>query len=109
MGETKDTKTKSPPRSKKKTKAKAKSEKKVKAVKDDDAKVEMAGDEEEPNVVIPYAKLKVKEFGGVEVVKKKLEMYLSNAEFREIFKMSRSEFNGKPAWKQRALKKTASL
>merc|ERR1712129_422761 len=89
---------------KKKVKAKKKEVKEVSG--DDDSKAEMG---DEPSVVIPYEQLKLKQFGGVEVEVKKLQNYLSNAEFKAIFKMTRSDFDTKPAWKQRALKKAASL
>jgi len=66
-------------------------------------------DDAEPNDVISYKDLQNKEFGDVSVNKKRLEDYLSNAEFFEVFKMSRNEFANKPAWKQRNMKKDKGL
>merc|ERR1712087_951679 len=92
---------KSPARKKGKDKVKEKAK-----AKDDDSKVDVA---EEPAVVIPYARLKAKQFGDVAVEKTKLEKYLSNGEFEELFKMTCAEFRAKPGWKQRALKKDKGL
>eukprot|EP00486_Rosalina_sp_Unknown_P006749 CAMPEP_0201572838 /NCGR_PEP_ID=MMETSP0190_2-20130828/16345_1 /ASSEMBLY_ACC=CAM_ASM_000263 /TAXON_ID=37353 /ORGANISM="Rosalina sp." /LENGTH=550 /DNA_ID=CAMNT_0047999105 /DNA_START=1269 /DNA_END=2921 /DNA_ORIENTATION=+ len=64
---------------------------------------------DEPSVCVSYEKLKAKQFNGLDVDKAKLETYLSNKEFFELFKMSRSEFASKPAWKQRTLKKDKGL
>jgi len=39
----------------------------------------------------------------------KLEAYLSNDEFKEIFKMSKEDFEKLPIWKQESLKKDVDL
>jgi len=64
---------------------------------------------DEPSIIISYQNLKKKQFGNVNVDKGSLEIYLSNKEFFEVFKMSRSEFAKKPGWKQRNLKKDKGL
>jgi hypothetical protein len=66
-------------------------------------------DMDEPSVVVSYKKLKAKQYGKAKVDKTQLEVYLSNKEFWEIFKMSRAEFAKKPGWKQRNLKKDKGL
>eukprot|EP00484_Ammonia_sp_Unknown_P027509 CAMPEP_0197032254 /NCGR_PEP_ID=MMETSP1384-20130603/10974_1 /TAXON_ID=29189 /ORGANISM="Ammonia sp." /LENGTH=952 /DNA_ID=CAMNT_0042461887 /DNA_START=28 /DNA_END=2886 /DNA_ORIENTATION=- len=97
---------------KKKTAAppkKAKSTTKSKKDQDDSKAPANMGDE--PDIVISYAKLKVKDFDGhdAEIDKTKLENYLSNKDFFQIFKMSRAEWASKPAWKQRNVKKEKGL
>ena len=59
--------------------------------------------------VILYKDLKNKQFGNVNVDRTRLEDYLSNAEFFEVFKMSRNEFCSKPEWKQKNMKKEKGL
>ena len=96
-------KKKSPPKKKtKKTKASP-----PKKNNDDDSKMPSnMGDE--PSLIVPYKDLKNKKLpSGVN--KAKLENYLSNKEFFEIFKCSRAEFAKKPGWKQKNLKKEKGL
>eukprot|EP01084_Bolivina_argentea_P084050 152115_1 len=65
----------------------------------------------EPDIVISYKDMKIKKFGAHEnaIDKTKLELYLSNKEFYQIFKMTRSEFAAKPGWKQRNIRKDKGL
>merc|ERR1712083_440664 len=101
----KDTKPKKPSAPKKKAQPPKKSKSKSK-IKKEDEKIEIVSvDEPEPADIISYEDLKKKNFGNIDVNKKKLEDYLCNKEFIQIFKMSRTEFAKKPAWKQRNMKK----
>ncbi|KAG2381860.1 hypothetical protein C9374_005652 [Naegleria lovaniensis] len=65
----------------------------------------------EPAVVYPYAELKnnkqKKYPPGVDVNKR--EQYLSNAEFLQVFKMSREEFRKLPEFRQTKAKRDAEL
>ena len=110
----KSTKAKKPTNSKKKTQPPPSNKKKTKTTnkqkKTEDVPIENPmKDEKEPSIIIAYKELKSKQFGNVDVDKKRLEDYLSNAEFFEVFKMSRSEFSQKPAWKRRNMKKDKGL
>ena len=58
--------------------------------------------------MIPYAELK--EMGGesgLEMHKK--EAYLSDADFQEVFKMTRDEFEKMALWKKNNAKKSVGL
>jgi len=65
--------------------------------------------EESACIVISYEKLKAKQFGDHKVDREKLEQYLSDDKFVELFKMTKSEFAVKPVWKQKSIKKTLGL
>lgn len=57
-------------------------------------------------VIYTYAQLKA---GGLDIDTTRKETYLSDDEFKEVFKMTRAEFNAMPAWKQANKKKETGL
>jgi len=58
---------------------------------------------------VPYATLKSKIDLPNFVDRTKLEQYLSDEEFREVFKVSKAEYSNFPTWKQVHCKKSAGL
>jgi len=70
---------------------------------------ESSDDSKESYPVIPYEQLKAKQFGSHNVLKAKLELYLSTEEFRQIFQMTKSEFDRLPKWKKISVKKKVGL
>eukprot|EP00735_Rhodelphis_limneticus_P008799 TRINITY_DN2282_c0_g2::TRINITY_DN2282_c0_g2_i1::g.6851::m.6851 TRINITY_DN2282_c0_g2::TRINITY_DN2282_c0_g2_i1::g.6851 ORF type:complete len:838 (-),score=368.98,sp/O75366/AVIL_HUMAN/40.36/0.0,Gelsolin/PF00626.17/1.1e-17,Gelsolin/PF00626.17/3.6e-16,Gelsolin/PF00626.17/2.5e-10,Gelsolin/PF00626.17/4.5e-18,Gelsolin/PF00626.17/2.1e-09,Gelsolin/PF00626.17/3.1e-09,VHP/PF02209.14/7.7e+03,VHP/PF02209.14/8.2e-14,Viral_helicase1/PF01443.13/0.15 TRINITY_DN2282_c0_g2_i1:57-2528(-) len=56
----------------------------------------------------PYEELKAKR-GALGVDTKVLELYLSDADFQAVFKISKSEFTAMPKWKQDQKKKEVQL
>jgi len=65
--------------------------------------------EDQINEVISYHDLKNKQFGNVNVDRTRLEDYLSDAEFFEVFQMQRNEFHCQKEWKQVQMKKHKGL
>ncbi|ETO08192.1 intersectin-like protein [Reticulomyxa filosa] len=63
---------------------------------------------ERSDKIISYKDLKNKNFDDA-INKQKLEMYLSDEEFKEVFKCSREDFAEMPVWKQRQRKKAVDL
>ena len=57
----------------------------------------------------PYAILKDKNSRPAEVDPSKKEMYLSDAEFTDLFKLTKTEFKKLPEWRQKALKTPMQL
>ena len=56
-----------------------------------------------------FEKLKAKQFESANVDRSRLEQYLSDEQFMEKFKMTKSDFAAKPGWKQKSMKKAVGL
>eukprot|EP01083_Nonionella_stella_P071411 191773_1 len=58
--------------------------------------------------ILSYETLKSRQFSS-DIDRRKLEQYLSDAEFLQLFQCTKSEFKQKKPWKQQALKKQFKL
>lgn len=79
---------------------------------EDNSYMESQQEQEKPqsfDTCYSYAQLKAADNLPKGVVRSSLEKYLSDQEFKEVFKMNPSDFEGLAQWKKNSLKKKAGL
>lgn len=79
---------------------------------EDNSYMESQNEQEKPQTIdtcYSYAQLKAPDGLPVGVDRKQLEKYMSDQEFKEVFKMLPSDFEGLAQWKKASLKKKAGI